>query len=164
LAENFIIEKDLSEEERYTKLLLVIKSLLSKQDHILSNLANLTAALKQSFDKISWVGFYLLNGEELVLGPFQGNIACTKIPLGKGVCGTAAEKRETVIVPDVNKFEGHIACDANSKSEIVVPIFKEGHIYGVLDLDSSEYNAFNETDKVYLQEICSFLTTEILEG
>jgi L-methionine (R)-S-oxide reductase len=164
LESKLLIDKDLSEEEKYIKLVLIVKSLLSKEDHVLSNLANLTAALKQAFEKISWVGFYLMNSDGLYLGPFQGKIACTKIALGRGVCGTAALERKTIIVPDVDKFPGHIACDEDSRSEIVVPVFKNEVLYAVLDLDSSEYNAFDETDKHYLQEICSYLTSEILEG
>jgi L-methionine (R)-S-oxide reductase len=164
LTENIEIDKNTSEEEKYIKLLLILKNLLSKDDHVLSGLANITAAIKQSFDKVSWVGFYLLNGNNLYLGPFQGKIACTNIAFGKGVCGTSAEKRETIIVPDVNKFQGHITCDENSRSEIVVPVFRDGYIYGVLDLDSSEYNSFSETDKHYLEEISNLITKEILEG
>ena len=113
--------------------------------------------LKQTFDKISWAGFYLFDGKKLYLGPFQGKLACTTIELGKGVCGTSAEKRETLIVPDVNKFPGHIFCDADSKSEIVIPIIKDSSLFGVLDLDSSSYNSFNEIDKKYLEEIVEYL-------
>lgn len=164
MAENIFIDKNLSDEEKYLKLILVLKNLLSRDDNELSNLANLTAAIKQTFNKVSWVGFYLMNGECLYLGPFQGKIACTKIELGKGVCGTSALERKTIIVPDVNEFPGHISCDEDSKSEIVVPLFKNSLVYGVLDLDSTDYNSFNETDKHFLQEICNFLTVEILEG
>jgi L-methionine (R)-S-oxide reductase len=164
LAENILIEKNITEEERYIKLLLILKNLISSDDHILSGLANTTAAIKQTFDKVSWAGFYLRNGNDLYLGPFQGKIACTKINFGKGVCGTAAETRKTIIVPDVNKFPGHITCDEDSRSEIVVPLLKNDQVYGVLDLDSTEYNAFNETDKHYLEEICCFISDELLKG
>lgn len=164
MAENLFIYQDLSDEEKYVKLSLVIKSLLSKDDPVISNLANLAAALKQSFNKISWAGFYFMDTDSLYLGPFQGKIACTRIATGKGVCGTAAEKGETVIVTDVNKFPGHIVCDADSKSEIVVPVFRKGVLYGVLDLDSADFNSFNEIDKHYLEEICNFLSKEILES
>jgi L-methionine (R)-S-oxide reductase len=164
LAEKFLIEKDVTEEEKYLKLLLILKSLISKDDHVLSGLANITAALKQTFDKVSWVGFYLRNGDSLYLGPFQGKIACTNIAFGKGVCGTSADRKETIIVPDVDKFPGHIVCDEGTRSEIVVPVLRNGHIFGVLDLDSLDYNAFNDIDKHYLEEICSFFSKEILEG
>jgi GAF domain-containing protein len=134
-----------------------VKSLLNKNDNWLSNLSNLTAVLKQTFDKISWIGFYLYDGEKLYLGPFQGKLACSYIELGKGVCGTSAQKRETVIVPDVNKFPGHIICDADSKSEIVIPIIKDGSLFGVLDIDSYFINSFNEFDKKYLEVIVEYL-------
>jgi GAF domain-containing protein len=152
-----------SEEDKYKLLLKQVKELLSNDDDELSNLSNLTAAINQTFSKVSWVGFYLFKNKKLILGPFQGKVACTEIEIGKGVCGTAAEKRETIIVEDVNKFPGHIFCDADSKSEIVVPIIKsDDSLYGVLDLDSSEYNSFNNSDKQYLEEICKFLSKEIL--
>lgn len=139
-----------------------VKSLLDRNDNILSNLSNLTAALKQTFEKISWVGFYLYNGKELYLGPFQGKVACTRIQLGKGVCGTSAEKRETIIVPDVEKFPGHIACDIESRSEIVIPLIKGDQLYGVLDLDSTSLNAFDEIDQKYLEEIVHIFIKELL--
>ena len=118
---------------------------------------------KQSFDKISWAGFYLYDGKKLYLGPFQGKIACTQIELGKGVCGISALKRETIIVPDVDKFPGHIVCDSDAKSEIVVPIIKDGNLFGVLDLDSSLLNSFNETDKIYLEKLCKFFSEKIIK-
>jgi len=156
-------ETGLSLEEQYKNLIPQLKSLLSPSDELVSNLANCAAALKQTFEKISWVGFYLYNGKELYLGPFQGKIACTTIKIGKGVCGTAAEKRKTLIVPDVSKFPEHIYCDPDSKSEIVVPLVKRnGNLFGVLDLDSTELNSFNETDKKYLEEICNFLISVII--
>jgi GAF domain-containing protein len=162
LAESIIINNNLSVEEKYVELIKQVKSLLDKKDNLLSNLANFTAALKQTFEKISWVGFYLFDGEKLYLGPFQGRVACTEIKPGSGVCGTAAEKKETVIVEDVEKFPGHIFCDADSKSEIVVPILKDEKLYGVLDLDSTELSSFNETDKKYLEEMILFLSQNIL--
>ncbi|MFN3693564.1 MAG: GAF domain-containing protein, partial [Ignavibacterium sp.] len=119
MAEVLEVKKDAQLSEQYELLIKQLKSLLSKEERLITNLANLAAALKQTFDKISWVGFYLFDGEILYLGPFQGKIACTTIKIGKGVCGTAAEKGETIIVPDVNKFPGHIFCDPDSKSEIV---------------------------------------------
>lgn len=162
MAESIFIESNLSVEEKYNELGKQIKSLISRDDNLISSLSNFSAALKQTFEKISWVGFYILEGNYLYLGPFQGKVACTKIEIGKGVCGTAAEKMETVIVPDVNKFPGHIACDPDSKSEIVVPVIKNHKVYGVLDLDSNSYNAFDETDKEYLEELSGFLSEEIL--
>ena len=161
MAEEISIDRHLAEEERYRLLNSQLKSLLVKEDNLISNLSNFTAAIKDTFEKVSWVGFYLFNGNKLYLGPFQGKIACTNIQIGMGVCGSSAEKRETIIVPDVNKFPGHIFCDSNSKSEIVVPLIQNGKLLGVLDLDSHEYNSFGKTDKDYLEEICKFLSEEI---
>jgi L-methionine (R)-S-oxide reductase len=161
LAEEFVIDKSQSVQKLYEELSVIIKNLLDKKDNILSNLSNFTAALKQTFDKVSWVGFYLYDGEKLYLGPFQGKVACTNIELGKGVCGSSAQSRTTIIVEDVNKFPGHIVCDSGSKSEIVIPLVKKGKLLGVLDLDSSSYSAFDDTDKKYLESICNFLTEEI---
>lgn len=163
MTETILVDKDLSLKEQYEKFIPQLKSLLSSSDELISNLANCTAALKQTFDKISWAGFYIYNGKELYVGPFQGKFACTKIQIGKGVCGTAAEKRETIIVPNVNQFPGHIFCDPNSKSEIVIPLIKkDGTLFGVLDLDSNEFNSFNGMDKKYLEEVCNFLVTELI--
>ncbi len=161
MAETIIVDKNLSIVEQYEMIIPQIKSLLDKRENLISNLSNLTAVLKQTFDKISWVGFYLFDGEKLYLGPFQGKVACTTIEIGKGVCGASALRKETVVVPDVNKFPGHIFCDADSKSEIVVPILKDGSLFGVLDVDSAEYNSFNETDKKYLGKIIEILSTKI---
>ncbi len=162
MAESIVINKELSLEDQYKLLIKQAKSLLSKDDNLLSSLANLTALLNQSFNKISWVGFYLFDGEKLYLGPFQGSVACTSIVIGKGVCGTAALKKEIIVVPDVNKFPGHIFCDINSKSEIVVPILKNDKLHSVLDLDCNEFDAFNNTDKKYLEELVNFLSSEII--
>jgi len=164
ILKEIVIAEDINSlEEKYKLLLKQLRELLNRNDHELSNLSNLTSVLKQTFNKISWVGFYLYDKEKLYLGPFQGKVACTTIEIGKGVCGTAAEKKGTIVVPDVDKFSGHIACDSDSKSEIVLPIInKDGELFGVLDLDSSEYNSFNETDKIYLEEICKFLVEDIL--
>jgi len=161
MSQEISIDKHLAEEERYRLLISQLKSLLSKEDNLISNLSNLTAVIKETFEKVSWVGFYLFDGQKLYLGPFQGKVACTNIEIGKGVCGTSAEKRETIIVADVDKFPGHIACDSKSKSEIVVPLFQNNCLLGVLDLDSHEYNSFGNTDKEYLEEICKFLCEEI---
>ena len=162
--EEIRIEKHLAEEEKYRLLSSQLKSLLTKNDNLISNLSNCTAAIKDVFDKVSWVGFYLYDGEKLYLGPFQGKVACTRIEMGKGVCGTAAEKKETIIVPDVDKYPGHIACDSGSRSEIVIPIMKSDNLFAVLDLDSYDYNSFGETDKKYLEEICKFLSEEIFHS
>lgn len=162
MSESLLINNDLSEDEKYSLLGRQLKSLLSKEENILSNLSNFTAALKQTFEKISWVGFYLFDGKKLYLGPFQGKVACTVIEIGKGVCGTAAETKKTVIVEDVDQFPGHIACDPESRSEIVIPILKGNEIYGVLDLDSGNIGSFNELDRKYLEEYCRFLSSEII--
>ena len=162
MIESLIVNTDSSIDEKYRLLVKQVKSLLKKEDNLITNLSNFTAALKQTFSKISWVGFYLNNGKKLYLGPFQGKVACTEIQIGSGVCGLSAQKKETIIVPDVDKFPGHIACDVESRSEIVVPILKEDKLYGVLDLDSTEYNSFNETDKKYLEELVNFLSKEII--
>jgi GAF domain-containing protein len=162
LAETILTDRDLSIEEQYKLLGKQVKLLLIKDDNPLSSLSNFTAILKQSLEKISWIGFYLFDGSKLYLGPFQGKIACTNIEIGKGVCGTTALKKETIIVPDVDKFPGHIVCDADAKSEIVVPIFKGNNLFGVLDIDSNELNSFDEIDKKYLEELCNFISAEIL--
>jgi GAF domain-containing protein len=157
-----MIKNDLSIEEKYKLLGKQLHSLMNKTENILSNLSNFTAALKQTFEKISWVGFYLFDGQKLYLGPFQGKVACTLIDIGKGVCGTAAESGKSLIVEDVDKFPGHIACDPESRSEIVIPIMKNNNLFGVLDLDSAELNSFNEIDRKYLEEYCKFLSSEII--
>jgi len=162
VAESLITNFSASIDEQYQLLVKQIKSLLNKEDSLITNLSNFTAALKQTFSKISWVGFYLYDGNKLYLGPFQGKVACTEIKIGSGVCGTSASKRKTIIVPDVDKFPGHIACDVESRSEIVVPIIRNGNLFGVLDLDSTDYNSFNETDKKYLEELVNFLIKEII--
>ena len=159
--EEIKIENHLAEEERYRLLTSQLKSLLTKNDNLISNLSNCTAVIKEVFGKVSWVGFYLFDGEKLYLGPFQGKVACTTIEMGKGVCGTAASRKESIIVTDVHKFPGHIACDSGSRSEIVVPILRRESLIGVLDLDSYDFNSFDETDKKYLEEICKFLSDEI---
>ena len=145
-----------SKEEKYRELLPQIYSLVSTEEDFIANLANVAAALKQTFD-FFWVGFYIVKGEELVLGPFQGPIACTRIRFGKGVCGTAWKEERTLIVPDVEQFPGHIACSSASKSEIVVPIVKQGVVIGVLDIDSDTLNSFDATDTHYLEEIGTYI-------
>lgn len=145
-----------NKNENYLNLLPQIKGLLEGEKNIIANLANIAAALKQQFD-FFWVGFYLVEGDELVLGPFQGPVACTRIKKGKGVCGSCWEKEETLIVPDVNQFPGHIACSSLSKSEIVVPVYQSNRFIGVLDIDSDAYNNFDNTDAVYLKKILDYL-------
>lgn len=120
--------------------------------HLMTSLANASACLMQQLPDVSWAGFYLLSGQTLYLGPFQGKVACTKIPLGKGVCGTAAQKRQTIVVPDVHQFPGHIACDRESRSEIVVPLIASGRVVGVLDLDSNTEGRFTQADAAVLEE------------
>jgi GAF domain-containing protein len=129
-----------------------IKSIINKELPLVSNLSNVTAVLNK-LENINWVGFYLVEGDKLYLGPFQGDVACTIIPKGKGVCGTSFERKETIIVPDVNKFAGHIACSSLSKSEIVTPIIKDNEVKAVIDIDSPIYDRFHDDDKVFLEEI-----------
>ncbi len=155
MAENLIIDGT-SKTDIYESLLPQIKSLISGEDNLIANLANTSAALKTAFN-FFWVGFYLVDGDELVLGPFQGPIACTRIKKGRGVCGTAWQKEEAQVVPDVDAFPGHIACSSLSRSEIVIPLFKGEQIYGVLDIDSEHLNTFDATDLKYLEELCTYL-------
>ncbi|MGE5521898.1 MAG: GAF domain-containing protein [Candidatus Dadabacteria bacterium] len=145
-----------TKEEQYLSLLPQINGLLEGEEDLIANLANIAAALKEQFGWF-WVGFYLVKDDELVLGPFQGPVACTRIKKGRGVCGTSWAKAETLIVPDVEKFPGHIACSSLSRSEIVVPLFKNGEVIGVLDVDSSELNQFDSLDQKYLEETTRLL-------
>ncbi|MFA7289997.1 MAG: GAF domain-containing protein [Melioribacteraceae bacterium] len=161
MSDELKLNKNLPDEEIYIQLIASSYHLFIESDKVLSGLSNFTAMLKQAFDKISWVGFYFLDGDKLFLGPFQGNTACTEIRVNHGVCGTSAFKKETLIVEDVDKFPGHIACDSGSKSEIVIPIILENELIGVLDLDSYEYASFNETDKKYLEELLTIFTKKI---
>ncbi len=156
MADDLIITAS-TKEEKYKQLVPQIKSLLSGEEDTVANMANICAALKFGLD-FFWVGFYLVKNNQLVLGPFQGPVACTRINSGQGVCGNAWQKAQTLIVPDVEKFEGHIACSALSKSEIVIPIFdKNNLVIGVLDVDSEELNSFDVIDEKYLKEILEFL-------
>ena len=161
MAESLKVDKTLSLEEKYENLQKQLHSLLNKDDKPLSNLSNFVAAIKQTFNKVSWVGIYILKDRYLFLGPFQGKIACSKIAVGEGVCGNSTIEKKTLIVPDVSKFENHIACDSETKSEIVVPIFNEDEVFGVLDLDSYDYNSFNETDAKHLENMCKLLSSFI---
>lgn len=155
MAEDLTIHKG-SKEEQYINLLPQIKGLLTGEDDLIANLANIAAALKEQFN-FFWVGFYLVKEEQLVLGPFQGPVACTRIAYNRGVCGSSWAQKQTLIVPNVEEFPGHIACSSLSKSEIVIPLFKNNEVYGVLDVDSSELNTFDEIDEKYLKEILALL-------
>lgn len=161
MSSQLIMDNSINDEDIYKQLAKQFEHLIDPNDKIISNLSNFTAALKQSFNKISWVGFYILNSEKLFLGPFQGNSACTEISLGNGVCGTSALSKQTIIVDDVEEFPGHIACDFGSRSEIVIPIISNKNIWGVLDLDSYNISAFSEIDKFYLEQFCKFLVSRL---
>ena len=145
-----------TKEEMYSALLPQVKALLYGETDLIANMANMVAALKEKFGWL-WVGFYLVNGAELVLGPFQGPVACTRIKMGRGVCGAAWQNKATLIVPDVEKFPGHIACSSLSQSEIVVAVFKNNQVVAVLDADSATLNSFDETDKKFLEEMVGLL-------
>ena len=158
MSEEIIIDKSLSKEQKYKALIPQIKSLVEDEPELTTNLAQICAALKYSMDGFFWVGFYLRKGDELILGPFQGPVACSRIKIPKGVCGAAAQRKETIIVPDVNLFPGHIACSSFSKSEIVSPIFKNSEVVGVLDIDSDSYDNFDEIDKIYIEQITALVS------
>lgn len=145
-----------SKEDIYSILYSKLEAVLSEEYDIIANMANMSAMIHQAFG-FWWTGFYRVADEALILGPFQGPIACTRIPYGKGVCGSSWKRRETIVVPDVEAFPGHIACSSASRSEIVVPIFKDSEIIGVLDIDSTDLNCFDETDKVWLEKIVRLL-------
>lgn len=151
MAEDLIVAKG-SKEEQYQSLIPQIAALLEGETDLVANLANTVAALKEQFGWF-WVGFYLVKDNELVLGPFQGPIACTRIRKGRGVCGSSWEQGKTLIVDDVEKFPGHIACSSLSRSEIVVPLWKDGAVAGVLDVDSEHLSHFDTTDQQYLEQI-----------
>ena len=155
MAEDLNIIKG-TKSEQYEMLIPQIKSLIEGETDLIANLGNISAALKEQFGWL-WVGFYWVKDGQLVLAPFQGPVACTRIHKGKGVCGAAWAKAETLVVPDVEAFPGHIACSSLSKSEIVVPIIGDGEVLGVLDVDSIEYNEFDEMDKYFLEQIVTFL-------
>lgn len=146
----------MDKEEKYVQLLKEAASLVDGESDMIANMANLAALVHETMG-FWWTGFYIVRGTELVLGPFQGPIACTRIGLGRGVCGTAWQRAETVIVPDVDKFPGHIACSSQSRSEIVVPVFAQGKVAAVLDIDSRFLNTFNETDARYLEQLVRLL-------
>lgn len=156
MAEDLTIIKG-SKAEQYETLLPQIFALIEDETDFIANLANIAGALKEQFNWF-WVGFYLVKEESLVLGPFQGPVACTRISMGRGVCGAAWQQKKVLIVPDVNKFPGHISCNSASKSEIVLPIIKNNTVMGVLDVDSEELNKFDETDQKYLEQLLAKLS------
>ena len=156
MAENLIIGTG-NKEEKYRELLPQLHALVSTETDLIANLANVAAALKQTFG-FFWVGFYMVNDNELHLGPFQGSVACYRIRKGRGVCGTAWAEAKTQVVADVDLFPGHIACSSLSRSEIVVPIIANGEVKGVLDIDSDQLNTFDETDRKYLEQTVLILT------
>lgn len=156
MAENLVISQTENKEEKYKVLTPQIEALIGNEKDLIANLANAAAALHQTFG-FFWVGFYIVRNDELVLGPFQGPIACTRIKPGRGVCGTAWESARTIVVADVEKFPGHIACNSESRSEIVVPLLSNGIVFGVLDIDSNRLNDFDETDQKYLENICRMI-------
>ena len=157
MSENLFIPTEASKAEKYEAILPQIEALISGEPDLYANLANISAVLKQGFD-FFWVGFYLVKEEQLVLGPFQGPLACTRIAFGKGVCGTAWKEGKTQLVPDVDAFPGHIACSSASRSEIVVPVLKNGEVKMVLDVDSDQLNDFDEVDRAYLEQLCQKLS------
>ena len=155
MAEQLIIKGE-TKQERYDALLPQIETVVEGESDLIANMANVAAMLHETF-RFWWTGFYRVVGEELVLGPFQGPMACTRIRKGRGVCGTAWAKAESQVVPDVDKFPGHIACSSASRSEIVVPVFREGEITAVLDIDSNRLATFDETDRLYLEQVVRLL-------
>lgn len=156
MAEELLISKSTDKKERYGTLLPQIESLVAGEKDLIANLSNITAALKQSMN-FFWVGFYLAKDDQLVLGPFQGPVACTRISFGKGVCGTAWKNKKTIFVQDVDAFPGHIACNSASRSEIVLPAFKNNEVSLVLDVDSDKLNDFDETDQVALEKVMKII-------
>ncbi len=156
MAETISI-RDGSKTEVYEQLLPQVAALMDAGAPSVSNMANMASALKTAFPAFSWVGFYLAHDQELIVGPFQGKPACVRIAAGQGVCGTSFAKRSTVVVPDVHAFPGHIACDPDSRSEIVVPLLDGERCYGVLDVDSNNPDAFDETDAEYLRRMCQLI-------
>lgn len=145
----------------YSELNVKLSAMISDVPHILSNLSNAAALLWDELDRLNWAGFYILKEDTLILAPFQGKPACIEIPIGCGVCGTAVKTGETQLVPDVHKFSGHIACDSASNSEIVIPLWVDGKIYGVLDIDSPVYDRFDQNDKLGLEEFARIIQKSI---
>ena len=160
MAEQLDIAQSSDKAAKYRTLLPQIETLIAGESDLIANLSNIAAALKQTFDFL-WVGFYIVKGDELVLGPFQGPIACTRIAFGKGVCGSAWKEMKTIVVPDVDLFPGHIACSSASRSEIVVPVFSGSEVIMVLDVDCDQLRAFDETDQLFLESLLSKLSAHI---
>ena len=161
MAEDLIINDNLSKKEKYEELIPQIASLINSESDLVANLGNICAALHQTFSWW-WVGFYMVKNNELVLAPFQGPVACTRIKYGRGVCGTAWKEAKSLLVPDVEQFPGHIACSSQSVSEIVVPIFnKDETVAGVLDIDSEKYDVLDETDVFYLEKIAKLIKEKV---
>ena len=159
MAEAIHIRVGITEKkEKYEQLLPQIKALVESEDDVIANLSNIMSALKFGMN-FFWVGIYFVKNDELVLGPFQGPVACVRIKFGKGVCGTSWQNSKAIIVPDVDKFPGHIACNSESKSEIVIPVFKNGKVAAVIDVDSNLLSDFDSTDQIYLQEISRLIET-----
>lgn len=156
MAEELIITTSVDKKEKYKTLIPQIEALVADEKDVVANLSNIAAALKQTFD-FFWVGFYLVKDNQLVLGPFQGPIACTRINFGKGVCGTSWKEKKTILVPNVDEFPGHIACSSASKSEIVVPGFKNNEVALVLDVDSDKLNDFDTTDQEELEKLMTIV-------
>ena len=161
MSETLIIPDSESRKEIYEAIIPQIASLVSSESNIIANLANITSVLKEAFG-LFWIGFYQAEGDELVLAPFQGPIACTRIKRGKGVCGSVFASGKSLIVPDVGKFEGHISCSSLSRSEIVIPIILNDTVWGVLDIDSKDIQYFNEIDKYYLEIIAEIISKDVL--
>jgi GAF domain-containing protein len=161
MAESIEIDVSLPKEQKYQTLLPQIKALTESETDLVANLANISAALKYSMD-FFWIGFYLVKENQLVLGPFQGTIACTRIAFNKGVCGACYRKQKTIIVPDVEAFPDHIACSSRTRSEIVVPVFKNGEVVMVLDADSTELNDYDAIDAKYLEEISAWIEQKLI--
>jgi L-methionine (R)-S-oxide reductase len=156
------VEPGTSKNQLYQQICEQLSELLGDEKNFIANAANTSALLFQSLPDVLWVGFYIAEGKELVLGPFQGKPACARLPFGKGVCGTAAAKRKTVVVPDVNRFSGHIACDIASQSEIVVPLLNWGKVLGVLDIDSATANRFDDDDREGIESVVAvFLASQV---
>lgn len=157
MSEDLQIDKNSSREEKYKSLIPQLQALITGEPDLIANMANVSAALKEVF-AFWWVGFYIVKNNELVLGPFQGPVACTRIAFGKGVCGTAWKDASCIIVPDVDQFPGHIACSSASRSEIVLPLFKNKEVIAVLDVDSEHLNHFDKKDEIYLTQIISLIS------
>lgn len=158
MAEQLTVSTSSDKQERYRVLVPQVEALVAGEPDLVANLSNIAAALRESMN-FFWVGFYLVKGNQLVLGPFQGPIACTRIELGKGVCGTSWKEKRIIIVPDVDQFPGHIACSSASKSEIVLPVIKDGKVVAVLDVDSDQLNSFDGVDEQGLGKVVELVTT-----